>query len=194
MFLGFRCSVTFVNNVFCACREQFPPLSLLEHLPFEAPFFLSSEDQETRKRISLNSFHCPCEEYSWRKCDELCDVRARARLLRNALSSSSASTEHLGSYYITATSGAGRNDRNTSGQRENKFNTSYGDISVVVAESNSVVRPKCEQYTSLNYMWNNFSKVLMAHLSFTAILNNAGIGKGIGCIRKGTKKNYIYVL
>ena len=51
-----------------------------------------------------------------------------------------------------ATSGAGRNDRNTSGQRENKFNTSYRDISVVVAESNSVVKPKCEQYTSLNKM------------------------------------------
>ena len=58
-----------------------------------------------------------------------------------------------------ATSGAGRNDRNTSGQRENKFNTSYRDISVVVAESNSVVKPKCEQYTSLNKMWNNFSSV-----------------------------------
>ena len=51
-----------------------------------------------------------------------------------------------------ATSGAGRNDRNTSGQRENKFNTSYRDISVVVSESNSVVKPKCEQYTSLNKM------------------------------------------
>ena len=25
----------------------------------------------------------------------------------------------------------------------NKFNTSYGDISVVVAENNSVVKPKC---------------------------------------------------
>ena len=75
-----------------------------------------------------------------------------------------------------------------------KFNTSYRDISVVVSESNSVVKPKCEQYTSLNKMWNNFSKVLMAHISFTAILNNAGIGEGIGCIRKGTKKNYIYVL
>ena len=51
-----------------------------------------------------------------------------------------------------ATSGAGRNDRNTSGQRENKFNNSYRDISVVVAENNSVVKPKCEQYTSLNKM------------------------------------------
>ena len=51
-----------------------------------------------------------------------------------------------------ATSGAGGNDRNTNGQRENKFNTSYRDISVVVSESNSVVKPKCEQYTSLNKM------------------------------------------
>ena len=51
-----------------------------------------------------------------------------------------------------ATSGAGRNDRNTSGQRKNNFNTSYRDISVVVSESNSVVKPKCELYTSLNKM------------------------------------------
>ena len=58
-----------------------------------------------------------------------------------------------GSYYITgdewgvtisrATSGGGRNDRNTSGQRGNKFNTSYRDISVVVAENNSDEKPKC---------------------------------------------------
>ena len=51
-----------------------------------------------------------------------------------------------------ARSGAGRNDRNTSGQRENKFNTSYRDISDVVSESNSVIKPICEQYTSLNKM------------------------------------------
>ena len=43
-------------------------------------------------------------------------------------------------------------------------------------------------------MLSNFSKVLLAHISFTALLNNGGIGKGIGGIRKGTKKNYIYVL
>ena len=42
-----------------------------------------------------------------------------------------------------ATSGERRKDRNTSGQRGNKFNTSYRDISVVVAENNSVVKPKC---------------------------------------------------
>ena len=42
-----------------------------------------------------------------------------------------------------ATSGGWRNDRNTSGQRRNKFNTSYGDISVVVAENNRVVKPRC---------------------------------------------------
>ena len=34
----------------------------------------------------------------------------------------------------------------------------------------------------------------MAQISFTAVINNRGIGKGIGGIRKGTKKNYIYVL
>ena len=39
-------------------------------------------------------------------------------------------------------------------------------------------------------MLSNFLKVLMAHISFTAVLNNGGIGKGIGGIRKGTKKNY----
>ena len=43
-------------------------------------------------------------------------------------------------------------------------------------------------------MLSNLSKVLMAHTSFTAVLNNRGIGKGIGGIRKETKKNYIYVL
>ena len=43
-------------------------------------------------------------------------------------------------------------------------------------------------------MLSNFSKVLVAHISFTAVINIIGIGKGIGGIRKGTKKNYIYVL
>ena len=81
-----------------------------------------------------------------------------------------------------------------SGQRGNKFNTSYRDISVIVAENNSVVKPKYQQYTSLNKMLRNFSKVLMAHKSFTAVINNRGIREGIGGIRKGTKKNYIYVL
>ena len=81
-----------------------------------------------------------------------------------------------------------------SGQRGNKFNTSYRDISVIVAENNSVIKPKYQQYTSLNKMLRNFSKVLMAHKSFTAVINNRGIRKGIGGIRKGTKKNYIYVL
>ena len=42
-----------------------------------------------------------------------------------------------------ATSGGRRKDRNTSGQRGNKFNNSYRDISVVVAENNSIVKPKC---------------------------------------------------
>ena len=43
-------------------------------------------------------------------------------------------------------------------------------------------------------MLSNFSKVFMAHISFTAVINIGGIGKGIGGIRNGTKKNYIYVL
>ena len=85
-----------------------------------------------------------------------------------------------------ATNGGWRKDRSTSGQRGNKFNTSYRDISVIVAENNSVVKPKYQQYTSLNKMLSNFSKVLMAHISFTAVINNRGIGKGIGGIRKGT--------
>ena len=42
-----------------------------------------------------------------------------------------------------ATSGVRRKGRNTSGQRGNKFNISYRDISVVVAENNSDVKPKC---------------------------------------------------
>ena len=87
-----------------------------------------------------------------------------------------------------------RKDRNTSGQRENKFNNSYEDIPVIVAENNSIVKPKCLQYTSLNNMLSNFSKVLMARISFNAVINNGGTGKGIGGIRKGNKKNYIYVL
>ena len=67
-----------------------------------------------------------------------------------------------------ATSGGWRKDGNTSGQRRNKFSTSYRDISVIVGENNSVVRPKYQQYTSLNKMLSNFSKVLMAQISFTA--------------------------
>ena len=93
-----------------------------------------------------------------------------------------------------ATSGGRRKDQNTSGQRGNKVNNSYRDISVTVAENNSVVMPKYQQYTSLNEMLSNFSKVFMAHISFTAVINNGGIRKGIGGIQKGTKKNYIYVL
>ena len=93
-----------------------------------------------------------------------------------------------------ATSGGRRKDQNTSGQRGNKVNNSYRDISVIVAENNSVVMPKYQQNTSLNEILSNFSKVFMAHISFTAVINNGGIRKGIGGIQKGTKKNYIYVL
>ena len=77
---------------------------------------------------------------------------------------------------------------------ENKLNTSYRDISVIVAENNSVAKPKYQQYTSLNKMLSNISKVLMAHMSFTAVINNGDIEKGIGGIRNGTKKKCIYVL
>ena len=93
-----------------------------------------------------------------------------------------------------ATSGGRRKDQNTSGQRGNKVNNSYRDISVTVAENNSVVMPKYQQYTSLNEMLSNFLKVFMAHISFAAVINIGGIGKGIVGIRNGTKKNYIYVL
>ena len=41
-----------------------------------------------------------------------------------------------------ATSGGRRKDRNTSGQLGNNFNTSYRDISVIVVENNSVVKPE----------------------------------------------------
>ena len=93
-----------------------------------------------------------------------------------------------GSYYITGDEWGIKKNRSTSGQRGNKFSNSYRDISVIVAENNSVVKPKYQQYTSLNKMFNNFSKVLMAHISFTAVIKNRGIGKGIGGILKGTKK------
>ena len=59
---------------------------------------------------------------------------------------------------------------------------------------NGVAKPKCQQETSLNKMLSNFSKVLIAQISFTVVINNGGIGKGIGGIRKGIKKNHIYVL
>ena len=91
----------------------------------------------------------------------------------------------IGSYYITgnewgvttsrATSGHRKNDPNTSGQRWNNFHTSYIDRSFVVSGNNRVVKPKCKQFTSLNKMLSN-SKVLIVHISFTALINNEGIG------------------
>ena len=89
-----------------------------------------------------------------------------------------------------ATSGGRRKDRNTSGQRGSKFNRSYRNISVVVVENNGVVKPKCQQYTSLYKMLSSFSKALIAHISFTAVINNGGIGKGIGGIRKVPRRIY----
>ena len=64
---------------------------------------------------------------------------------------------------------------NTSGQRWNNFNNSYIDRSFVVSGNNRVVKPKCKQFTSLNKMLSN-SKVLIVHISFTALINNEGIG------------------
>ena len=74
-----------------------------------------------------------------------------------------------------ATSGDRKNDPNTSGQRWNNFHTSYIDRSFVVSGNNRVVKPKCKQFTSLNKMLSN-SKVLIVHISFTALINNEGIG------------------
>ena len=50
-----------------------------------------------------------------------------------------------------------------------------GDISSVVAGNSRVVKPKCRQFTSLNKMFNNFSKVLIVDISYTALINNEGI-------------------
>ena len=55
-------------------------------------------------------------------------------------------------------------------------NTSYIDRSFVVSGNNRVVMPKCKQFTSLNKMLSNFSKVLILHISFTTLINNEGIG------------------
>ena len=49
----------------------------------------------------------------------------------------------LGVTTSRATSGERSKNRNTGGQRGNEFNNSYRYILVVVAENNSVVKPKC---------------------------------------------------
>ena len=56
--------------------------------------------------------------------------------------------QHRGATTSRATSCGRRKDRNTSGQRGNKFNTSYRDISVVVAENNSIVKPISAPYNT----------------------------------------------
>ena len=81
----------------------------------------------------------------------------------------------LGVTTSRATSGDRKNDPNRSGQRWNNFHTSYIDRSFVVSGNNRVVKPKCKQFTSLNKMLSN-SKVLIVHISFTALINNEGIG------------------
>ena len=42
-------------------------ICLLEYLPFVTSFVLSSEDQETGKRIGLDSHRCSCEELTRKK-------------------------------------------------------------------------------------------------------------------------------
>ena len=72
-----------------------------------------------------------------------------------------------------------------SGQRRNNLNTSYIDRSVVVADNSCVVKPKCQQYPSLNEMWSNFSKVLTVHISFTAVINNGDRKAGKALVASG---------
>ena len=97
-------------------------------------------------------------------------------MLQNA---KSVSRDSKGSYHgsreLRATSGKEKKDPNMSGQRWNNFCTSYRDISFVVAENSRVVKPKCRQFTSLNKILNNFSKVLIVDISYTAVINNEGI-------------------
>ena len=73
-------------------------------------------------------------------------------------------------------------------------NKSYRNRSVVVAENNRVAKSKCWQYTSSNKMWGNFSKLLILHISFTAVKINGGIGKGIGGIWNGKFQNVNIIL
>ena len=82
----------------------------------------------------------------------------------------------LGVTTSRATSGERKKDPNTSGQRWNNINNSYRDRSFVVSGNNRVVKPKCKQFTSLNKMLSNFSKVLIVNISFTTLINNEGIG------------------
>ena len=95
-------------------------------------------------------------------------LQERKSRVHNPLSSPGVTTSR-------ATSWGRKNDPNTSGQRWNNFHTSYIDRSFVVSGNNRVVKPKCKQFTSLNKMLSN-SKVLIVHISFTALINNEGIG------------------
>ena len=102
-----------------------------------------------------------CERPAWSHANERLDD---ALLLKRA-----------GVTTSLATSEDRKNDPNMSGQRWNNFHTSYIDRSFVVSGNNRVVKPKCKQFTSLNKMLSN-SKVLIVHISFTALINNEGIG------------------
>ena len=63
----------------------------------------------------------------------------------------------FGSYYITGDEWGKKNRLKYVWSAGNKINTSYRDISVTVAENDSVVKPKYQQYTSLN---NNDGKYI----------------------------------
>ena len=109
----------------------------------------------------------------WGLCDLVFMPFSPGLALRPPLWKSS--IQSLGVTTSRATSGDRKNDPNTSGQRWNNFHTSYIDRSFVVSGNNRVVKPKCKQFTSLNKMLSN-SKVLIVHISFTALINNEGIG------------------
>ena len=47
---------------------------------------------------------------------------------------------------------------------ENKFSTSYRDISVIVGENNSIVKPKYQQYTSLLFSSDTRNSTRSSHI------------------------------
>ena len=66
------------------------------------------------------------------------------------------------------------------------------NLRFVVAENNRVVKAgMLPSYTSLIEKFSNFPEALTGTIFFYAVLTNGGIGKGIGDIGKGIKKNDI---
>ena len=181
----------------------------IDHLLRDWSFLAQEKPQEAASSPSrpLVNGTLAIDSWKWQKCftvacQEGCNLYQRkwwnfGKACKRAHLCRAFRGDHLhveGGYYITGDKWGKKKRLKYEWSAGNKFNTSYRDISVTVGENNSVVKPNYQQYTSLNKMLSNFSKVLMAHISFTAVINNRGIGKGIGGIRKGTKKNYIYVL